>query len=110
MHRFAAAVQRAAKCFSICLSRLNRKSAHDLPDACLRINRQFGLGRHCDIDAAREDPALAARYQLLYSGKFADVPRDAWQKLAIETAPPGDANDSKFVQVGLYSVALVIRK
>ena len=56
------------------------------------------------------DPALAARYQLLYSGKFADVPRDAWQKLAIETAPPGDANDSKFVQVGLYSVALVIRK
>jgi len=52
------------------------------------------------------DPALAARYQLLYSGKFADVPRDAWGKLAIETAPPVGADDSKFVQVGLDSHGL----
>ena len=58
----------------------------------------------------RPDEALSGRYQLLYSGKFADVPRDAWGRMAIETAPPRDADDSKFVQVGLESVGLMDRK
>jgi RNA polymerase sigma factor (sigma-70 family) len=56
------------------------------------------------------DESLLARYKLVHSGKFVGVPRGEWGRMAIETGPPVDGDDSMSVQVGLFGVGLVPRK
>jgi hypothetical protein len=45
------------------------------------------------------DESLLARYKLVHSGKFVGVPRGEWGRMAIETGPPVDGDDSFSVQV-----------